>query len=266
MPELAEVEFNRKRWDPGIGQKVLRVALHGTKRVFRGEKLELLQKKLPGSTLKGSEARAKQMLFHFSGGLWIGIHLGMTGGLRVEPADFEPGKHDHLVLFQKRQALIFSDPRQFGRIRVAESRAEPEWWASLPPEVLSREWTEERLQSFLKRRARLAVKAALLVQSAFPGVGNWMADEILWHARVNPKTLCGDLSHAQISALWRESRNICRTAMKTVGVTYEDPPEDWLFHERWKKDGHCPRHGTELQTATVGGRTTRWCAKCQGRS
>ena len=57
------------------------------------------------------------MLFVFSGGNWLGIHLGMTGKIRVEPANFRPDKHDHLALYQRERALVFTDSRQFGRVR-----------------------------------------------------------------------------------------------------------------------------------------------------
>ncbi|HEY2343453.1 MAG TPA: DNA-formamidopyrimidine glycosylase family protein [Chthoniobacteraceae bacterium] len=263
MPELAEVEFIRKRWDPGLRQKVLRVGLHGEKRVFRGADLDLLRDGLAGATLLGSEARAKQMLFRFSRGLWLGIHLGMTGELRVEPPKFEPGKHDHLALFQKKQTLVFQDPRQFGRVRIAEGDEPPDWWTSLPPEVVSEGWTKDRLHAFLQRRKRLAIKAALLDQTAFPGIGNWMADEILWRIRFHPKRPCGRLTQHQIDELWRDCREVCRIVLATTGVDYSDPPDDWFFHQRWSNHGECPRDGSPLKTATVGGRTTRWCLKCQ---
>jgi formamidopyrimidine-DNA glycosylase len=263
VPELAEVEYYRKQWDGGLGRIVSRVAIHGEKRLFRGSNTARLKKGLTGAKLLGSEARAKQMLFRFSKGLWLGIHLGMTGKLRVEPPAFAPGRHDHLVLYQKRHALVFSDPRMFGRLQFFEGREIPPWWAKLPPDVTSPDFTEELVGTFLQRRARLAVKAALLVQTAFPGVGNWMADEILWRARISPKTLCGKLTQPRIHALWREAREVCRVAMETVAVDFSDPPPGWFYHERWSAAGTCPRDGGRLQTAQIGGRTTRWCPRCQ---
>lgn len=263
MPELAEVEYYRKQWDAGLRRKVIRVALHAGKRLFRGANEKRLVAALTGATLLGSEARAKLMCFRFSGNAWLGIHLGMTGRLRMEAPAFAAGKHDHLVLFQKAQALVFSDPRMFGCVHFSESRESPPWWSSLPPAVTAPEFTLERVREFMKRRARLAVKAALLVQTMFPGVGNWMADEILWRAKIDPHTLGGKLSAKQVEALWREAREVCAIALATVGVDFSDPPEDWLFHQRWTAKGVCPRHGTALKTATIGGRTTRWCPRCQ---
>jgi formamidopyrimidine-DNA glycosylase len=263
VPELAEVEYYRKQWDPGLRKKVTRVALHSGKRLFRGIDEKKLGKALTGATLSSSEARAKLMCFRFSGGAWLGIHLGMTGKIRIEGPAFEPGKHDHLVLFQARQTLVFSDPRMFGRVHFSQGTEVPEWWAKLPPAVTSDEFTLERVEAFLKRRARLAVKAALLVQTMFPGVGNWMADEILWRARIDPRILCGKLTPKRVAALWEESREVCQVALETVAIDFSDPPEDWFYHQRWTDAGICPRDGLALKTATIGGRTTRWCPRCQ---
>lgn len=263
MPELAEVEYYRKRWDVGLRRKIARVALHAGKRLFRGVNERRLAAALTGATFLSSEARAKLMCFRFSRGVWLGLHLGMTGKLRVEPPDFAPGRHDHLVLFQKSHALVFNDPRMFGRIHFSEGRDAPDWWAKLPPAVTSLEFTIERVREFLRRRARLAVKGGLLVQTMFPGVGNWMADEILWRARLDPRVLCGKLGPKRIEALWREAREVCAVALATVGVDFSDPPDDWFYHQRWSGDGVCPRDGLALKTATIGGRTTRWCPRCQ---
>jgi formamidopyrimidine-DNA glycosylase len=263
VPELAEVEYYRKQWDAGLRKKVTAVALHQGKRLFRGADEKRLAAALTGATYLRSEAQAKLMCFRFSHDAWLGIHLGMTGELRIEPPDFAPGKHDHLVLRQSARSLVFSDPRQFGRVHFQQGPDTPEWWAKLPPPVTSPEFTLALVTTFLQRRKRLAVKAALLIQTAFPGVGNWMADEILWRARINPRLLCGKLSAKQVEALWKETREVCRIALETVGVGHDDPPADWFFHQRWTSKGVCPRHGIALETATIGGRTTRWCPRCQ---
>jgi formamidopyrimidine-DNA glycosylase len=267
MPELAEVEYYRKLWDVGVGTRVLRVALHADKRPLRGLDSRAVITTLTGSTLLGSEAQAKQMLFRFGRRgkttAWLGIHLGMTGHLRVEPSSFTTEKHDHLVLWQAGRALVFTDPRQFGRIRFDEGASPPPWWTTLPPAVTSPEFTVDRLRAFLARRKKSTIKGALLMQEFFPGVGNWMADEILWRARLNPQRHSGNLTPAESKTLWHESRAVCRIALETVGVDFKDPPAGWFFHVRWSPKGSCPRCRQPIKTATVAGRTTRWCPKCQ---
>ncbi len=263
MPELAEVEYFRKQWDAGIGLRISRVALHGGKRLFRGAEPETMAAALRGATLLTSETHGKQIVFRFSKGAWLGVHLGMTGKLSAAAADFTSGRHDHLVLFQKARALVFSDPRMFGRVRFHRGKDAPDWWADLPPAVLSREFTLARLREILHRRARAPLKAVLLMQQFFPGIGNWMADEILWQARVHPRLPAGKVGDQAARTLWRAARKICRVALKTIGVDWGDPPKGWLIHFRWKKTGRCPRHRTALSHATIGGRTTAWCPRCQ---
>lgn len=263
MPELAEVEYYRRQWEPGLRQKIVRVALHREKRVFRSTPTRTMERRLPGSVLLRSEARGKQMLFQFSKGLWLGLHLGMTGKLRVEGPRFEPGRHDHLVLYQKARALVFSDPRLFGRVLFHETPSTPPWWAKLPPALDSKAFSPEVLSRFLKRHRNLPIKAALLMQDGFPGVGNWMADEILWRAQLHLKTASGSIESRALTVLWRTIRAVCRGAMKHISPNFDDPPRGWLFHERWQRHGRCPSHGLTLKRASVGGRTSVWCPLCQ---
>jgi len=263
MPELAEVEYFRKRWNPGLKHCIGKVLLHEKKRLFRGIDTNEMVKALTGAKLERSEARGKQMLFVASKGKtktrsWIGIHLGMTGELRLEKPHFTPAKHDHLVLLQEKHALVFQDARMFGRILFDEGTDAPKWWADLPPDLLSAAFTVKELDAFLKRRARAPLKAVLLLQERFPGIGNWMADEILWRAAIHPRQPAGSLDAAQTKTLYREIRWICREALRIIGTKWDDPPDSWLFNHRWQKGGTCPRTGAKLQHATIGGRTTCW--------
>jgi formamidopyrimidine-DNA glycosylase len=263
MPELAEVEYARKRWDAGLGARITGLQLHGEKRIFRGADLRALRRRLVRQKFLRSEARGKQMLFHFSGDNWLGLHLGMSGQLRVEAAKFRAEKHDHLVLEQKERALVFKDARQFGRVRFHHGKEMPDWWQSASPEISSRAWTRAALQKFLTRHSRAPIKAMLLSQKGFPGIGNWMADEILWRAKIAPQLPAGKLTAAKVAALWRATRFVARASLKTIGQDSSDPPKTWLLHERWKGSGKCPIHHTPLRRATVGGRTTAWCPRCQ---
>jgi len=266
VPELAEVEFFRKRWSAGHGAKVTAVRLHDGKKVFRGASPALLKQKLTGATLLGSETAAKQMLFRFSGNNWLGIHLGMTGELRVEPPRYVPTKHDHFVLVQAKRQLVFNDPRMFGSVLFASGPNPPAWWTRIAPAILSKAFTVEAVAAFLKRRGRAPIKAVLLMQERFPGIGNWMADEVLWRSAIHPKRLAGSLSPAEVRTLHRECRHVCRIALDTIAGKgrYLPPdlnhhiPQSWLFWHRWEDGGICPRTKKPLVREEVGGRTTCW--------
>jgi len=262
MPELAEVEYARKQWDAGLGAPIVAVQLHTRKRIFRGSDTKVIARRLTGARLLRSTARGKQMLFSFSGTNRLGVHLGMSGTLRTEPADFRAEKHDHLVLRQAKRALVFRDPRQFGRVRFHHGKSNPDWW-STTPEIGSDDFNGKYVADFLRRHSRAPIKAVVLMQSGFPGIGNWMADEILWRAQIAPGTRAAALTAKQRASLRRATRFVSREALRIIGHDNSDLPDSWLIHQRWKATGICPRHGIELSRATIGGRTTAWCGVCQ---
>jgi formamidopyrimidine-DNA glycosylase len=263
MPELAEVDYFRKQWNPGLKQCIGAVLMHDKKRLFRGIDLARMKKALIGAKLERSEARGKQMMFvakpaKGKSRAWLGVHLGMTGELRVEKPDFAPAKHDHLVLLQKKHSLVFEDPRMFGRVLFAEGAEPPPWWTKQAPDLLSAAFTEKALADFCARRKKAPIKAVLLMQERFPGIGNWMADEILWRAAIHPAQPAGSLGAKEIKALYRDIRGVCRDALRIFGKGLDDAPDSWLFNHRWQKGGTCPRTGAKLKHATIGGRTTCW--------
>ncbi len=258
MPELAEVDYFRKQWAPGIGKFIVRVTIHPWTRLFRGMSSVDLAKMLPGSRMVESETHGKQMLFRSDQEGWLGIHLGMTGALSyTEEPDYDD-RYAHLVIQTEEGFLVFNDPRQFGRVRFERSQAAPDWWANLPPQVLSTEFSFERFQVMLKRRERSPLKPLLLMQELFPGVGNWMADEILWRSRLAPGRRAKSLSEIEQRVLFKQLLWVCRNALKVVADNWGDFPNTWLFNHRWKDGGSCPKTKQPLKRETIGGRTTCW--------
>jgi formamidopyrimidine-DNA glycosylase len=266
MPELPEVEQNRCVWDVGLGQRILKVLVpHPNVRDFRGTDVRALQDRLAGQLFSSSQVNGKQMVFRFgrAGHLWLGIHLGMSGRLTIESDSIEPNRHDHLILGQAKRSLVFSDQRQFGRVLFHQGIEPPDWWTRLAPPILSDQFTVKAVSDFLLRRRGTPLKAALLMQERFPGIGNWMADEILWRARLNPATKAGELEPAAVAHLWRTTRQVTRLAIACIQED-RDYPATWLFQHRWIDGGKCPRCRSGLSRAAIGGRTTCWCPKCQG--
>jgi formamidopyrimidine-DNA glycosylase len=104
---------------------------------------------------------------------------------------------------------------------------------------------------------RAPVKARLLDQGAISGVGNLLADQTLWQARISPKRPVSELSTEDLDRLRRELRAAVRSAIQKGGV------HTGSFIEARRHEGVCPRDGTHLERAKVGGRTTYWCPVCQ---
>ena len=263
MPELAEVEWYRKQWDPGVGDEIVDLSLHPRKYVFRETNTDALRSNLVGQKLLRSTRRGKQMLFQFSGDNWLGIHLVMTGNNRVESADFRPGKFDHLVLHQRKRALVFSDSRQLGRVRFHNGGKEPTWWQTNVPEINSHAFDQNFVDQFLDRHRHAPIKAVLLMQNGFSGIGNWMADEILWRAKILPAKRVRKLTARERAAILRAAKFVVKRSLETLGKDFSDPPKSWLIHQKWKRGGICPKDRTPLCHAMIGGRTTAWCPRCQ---
>lgn len=268
MPELAEVEYFRKQWDPGVGGTVRKILTHPKARIYRDVPAAAVRRGLQGRNLIESSTHGKQMMFRFSDGAWLGLHLGMTGRLLTEDENYEPVKSDHLVLVLDRHRLVFSDYRMFGKLTldITEDGSPPAWWADLPPRTLDRGFTRKHHTAFVRRFPKTPLKTLLLDQRGYPGIGNWMADEICWRLQIPPQTPSGELSDGQLDELWRMTRKVSRDAMRVIGSDWGKPPNSWLFNHRWKDGGTCPRRGckTDLTRADLRGRTTCWCPTCQG--
>ncbi len=258
MPELAEVAYHCGRWSPGFGRRIKSVATNARTRCYRDVDARTLEEALTGNQLVGGRTHGKRMLFEFEKGVWLELHLGMTGSLQIRESKNGLERHDHFGLELRDSWLAFNDPRQFGRLELHRSRGVPEFWTALPPTPVSREFDRKRFDAILSRRAKTALKSALLGQDEFPGVGNWMADEILWRARIRPDRAARSLSLEEQTALYNAVRFVCRGAMKYIAPDYSDPPKSWLFRHRWKPGGVCPKTGQPLDRTTIGGRTTCW--------
>ena len=151
MPELAEVAYASSLWKKGLRKKVKEVLTNEKTRVYREKNQADFRKQLNGKTFSKLATHGKQMLFGFSQGRWLGVHLGMTGSLLVEDQDYEIAKHDALLLRLSKQTLVFRDPRQFGRLRLEVNPSEPDWWKSLPFSMMDKRFDQDLLTHPEKR-------------------------------------------------------------------------------------------------------------------
>jgi len=116
----------------------------------------------------------------------------------------------------------------------------------------------ERELGELFGRRRIPIKALLLDQSALAGIGNWIADEVLYQAGIAPKRSAASLTPSEITALRRAIRTVLARAVK-VGADYKRFPKSWLFEHRWGGTRGVGRiNGQRIVREEVGGRTTAW--------
>ena len=259
MPELAEVEYFRRNWARAEGARVINVSAQMEKRIFRAVEDARFPEILIGSRFNRSERKGKQLCFHFGRDYWLGLHMGMTGRTLYCRDPEAKHKYAYLILdIEKGERLIFQDPRLFGKVYFSCGQASPDWWSRIPEELTSDQFTLERMNAFLMRRSRSPIKTVLLMQEGFPGIGNWMADEILWRCRIAPYALAGSIAEAECRALYASIRTVCDDALRVIADGWKKPPDDWLFNHRWKDGGICPKTERALVREKINGRTACW--------
>ena len=188
------------------------------------------------------------------------MHFGMTGALEWRPRGEDLHRHDRVVIVCEGGELRYRNMRKFGSVRlVRDERERRRATGPLGPDARGLGRTEF-LELLTGRRG--SIKAALMDQRLLAGVGNLMADEILWRARVNPRTPVQRLGRTRRERLHDALGDVVRESLPAGRVPHG---ERWLTRVRDMPGARCPRCGTSLRKATVAGRTACWCPRCQSR-
>jgi formamidopyrimidine-DNA glycosylase len=273
VPELPEVESARAAIEnAALNRRIAEVDDSDTY-VCRPHAAGEIREALVGRTITDAHRQGKSIWCDTSGldgsptpGAELAIHLGMSGHILVtdpmgeltEGGDWlanasrraaarnpkNPAWNRFTITFVDGGEMRLFDPRRLGRVRLDANRT------TLGPDA-----EQITLGQFRERlgRSGAAVKARLLDQSVVAGVGNLLADETLWQARIAPKRPANELDADELAHLRRALRAATRRARQRGGV------HTGTFMKHRTREGHCPRCGAEVERATVGGRTTYWC-------
>ncbi len=267
MPELPEVETTRRGIAPHLeGQTVRGAVVRQPKLRWRVPDLD----HLAGQTLRTVERRAKYLLLRFDHGTLI-LHLGMSGSLRILPADTPPQAHDHFDLQFADHCLRLRDPRRFGAVLWTEQPPERHpLLRELGPEPLSDAFDADHLYAAARRR-RVPIKALIMDGHVVVGVGNIYATEALFLAGIAPARRCDRVAHPRIAALVTHIKRVLAEAIAQGGTTLRDfQREDGrpgYFAQSlhvYGREGHpCPRCGSPLRARQIAQRNSVWCPHCQ---
>jgi len=264
MPELAEVEFFRRVWEPAEGLKVVHATANLEKRIYRNIHSKSFPKCLIGTHFQKSFRKGKQLCFLFNDTHWLGLHMGMTGRLHYSCDLNEDFKYNYLTLFlENEHRLIFQDPRLFGKVLYEHASKVPDWWEAMPLELTDSSYDFDQMNHFLEKRPKSRIKSVLLMQDGFPGIGNWMADEILWRSRIAPFVKVHDIALEKRNDLYRSIKEVCNDALKVIADGWKRPPDSWLFNHRWADGGTCPKTKKPLIREKINGRTACWSPSWQ---
>ena len=245
MPELPEAERARREIEKILGRRIETVDDADTY-VCRPHAPGEMAGAFEGRTLTSAHRRGKFLWVETDGGEGpvLGLHLGMAGRIVIDE-ESAPNSWDRFSIeFAGGGRLALRDKRRLGRAVL-----EPDY-SHIGPDA-----GEVAPAEFRDRigRGSAPLKARLLDQAHVAGIGNLLADEVLWRAKLSPRRPAGELSRAELDRLHRHLRSAIADAVRLGGV------HTGRFVVHRGRDGSCPRCETPLERATIGGRTTYWC-------
>jgi formamidopyrimidine-DNA glycosylase len=262
MPELPEVEtFKRYLDSTSLHQRISSVEVRDAY-VLQGISARELARRLKGRRFESSRRHGKHLFVQAGNELWLRLHFGMTGSLEYLAHDqAAPRTARVLFHFAKNRRLVFDDQRKFGEIGLIKNVDEFVGKCGIGPDALDISFSQ--FKSMLQTH-RGALKAILLNQKLIAGIGNLYADEISFRACVHPATEAAKLSDKNLRRLFRATRYVLEKAV-ALKTDFDRLPKSWLLTHRGKR-AKCPRCGRTLKSATIGGRTSWFCAHCQTRA
>ncbi|OFZ77031.1 MAG: hypothetical protein A2451_11970 [Bdellovibrionales bacterium RIFOXYC2_FULL_39_8] len=272
MPELPEVETIKRQLTEYLPLSVnksniapLAKKIIKTKKQFSLENIIITQIKRYG----------KYLIFYISEDKILLSHLGMSGSWQISNKPIDK-KHTHLQLYCTNPSektslfLAYIDPRRFGQIYFM-NRAELEKKIStLGVDISTEDLTTEYIYQACQLHPQKKIKALLLDQKFFAGVGNYIASEICAHAHLLPARECRSISKKEAAKIKLATKKVIERSIKRNGLTFHGGYTDAsgnkgeaignliVFYQ--KQCGFCQ---SEIKKIIIDGRGTYFCPKCQ---
>jgi formamidopyrimidine-DNA glycosylase len=275
VPELPEVETTRR----GLAAHLTGLTISDV--IIRNAKLRWpipqdMPELLRGCTIVSLKRRAKYLLMDCGSGTLI-LHLGMSGSLRILPANSAPQKHDHFDLTLGNGTLMrLRDPRRFGAVlwHTGDPASHP-LLASLGPEPLANDLPAHNFDArYLHQATRgrsISIKQCIMDSHIVVGVGNIYANEALFRAGIKPQLAASKLTLPRCAKLVAEIRATLAEAIELGGSSLRDfvntSGEAGYFQQHYWVYGRsgkpCRRCGSLIKPIRQGQRSSFYCGRCQ---
>ena len=270
MPELPEVETTLRGLEPHLtGQRIADAVIRQPH--LRWEIPRDCRYILRNQTIRALQRRAKYLLVECDSGMLI-LHLGMSGSLRILPADVPPKVHEHFDLVLENGTLMrLRDPRRFGAVLWhAGDPAQHPLLAKLGPEPLEQSFDADHLYHATRTRS-IAIKLAIMDSHVVVGVGNIYANEALFRAGIRPQLAANKLSKPRSARLVQTLREVLTEAIALGGSTLRDfvgtDGNTGYFQQHYFVYGRggepCRVCATPIKHIQQGQRSSFYCPQCQ---
>jgi formamidopyrimidine-DNA glycosylase len=259
VPELPELEVLKQYVDStSMHQEIEKIEVKNWK-VLGGVSADGLERGLKGRKFEATRRYGKHLFVELNNGEWLLLHFGMTGGLKYyKDADEEPTHSRVLISFANGYHLAFDDQRLFGKVDLIEDPDSyiQEHKLGLDPLDLDFPAFRKRLEG---RRGE--IKATLMNQQVFAGIGNIYSDEILFQVRLHPRTSVARLDEGAFHDLHDQTRRVLYAGIER-GANPGGLPESFLLAHR-QEGADCPRGNGRILKTKAAGRTAYYCPTCQ---
>ncbi|KAM1714699.1 hypothetical protein ACFX12_025272 [Malus domestica] len=276
MPELPEVEAARRAIEEHcVGKKITKALIADDSKVIDGVSRADFEASLLGKTIVSAHRKGKNMWLCLDSPPFPSFQFGMAGAVyirgvavtkykrsAVKDTDEWPSKYSKFfVELDDGLEFSFTDKRRFARVRLLKDPTSVPPISELGPDALLEPMTvDELFECFSKKK--IAIKTLLLDQSVISGIGNWVADEVLYQARIHPEQSAASLSKENCAALHTSIKEVLEKSLE-VGADSSQFPSDWIFHSREKKPGKAFVDGKKIEFITVGSRTSAFVPELQ---
>jgi formamidopyrimidine-DNA glycosylase len=259
MPELPDLEVARKYVNAtSLHQEISSVEVRD-ERILGDASADGVIDALTGRSFDSTRRHGKNLFVGLDDGGWMLIHLGMTGRLwYFRDMDKDPPHDRFLISFRGGYHLALDDARMFGKVDLLEDPDEFIEDKKLGPDPLSLDAASFR-ERFEGRRG--GIKAALMNQQVVAGIGNIYSDEILFQARLHPRTGLDRLDGEVLDEMHKQTLRVLKAAIER-GASPQELPDSFLLSHR-REGERCPRGNGEIQKLTAAGRTAYYCPACQ---
>lgn len=274
MPELPEVETICNKLRDQILNNKVKKSVHITKNLsLRYPIPESVENKFLNSKVLSVNRRSKYIIISFDNALSLIIHLGMSGKVLLEGANYIYKKHDHFAVeFNNGEQLIYNDARRFGLIDYIQTDKISEYhlFANLGIEPLSDEFTLEVFKRILSNKKQ-AIKLTIMDNQNIVGVGNIYASESLFASKISPLRASCSLNEEEAASLRNNIIKVLKEAIKQGGSSIKDyissDGESGYFQHSFKvygRDGkECMICKKEIIKTKQAGRASFYCSSCQ---
>lgn len=256
MPELPDVEgFRRVLAERLCGRQVQRVRVLDTG-VLHDTSPSALGRRLHGRRFGVPDRRGKWLILPTDAGSLV-LHNGMTGRPYMTTQNNPADRFDRLVIALDEGEFRYADKRKLGGVWFLGAGGDlTPITGPIGVDALAISLPEFR--EVLNRPAQL--KAVLVDQALIGGLGNMLADEICWRARINPLVAARSVDESGLATLYRSMHAVLQPAVRDGNIPRSP---GWLSGVRGDTDARCPRCGTTLRRSRVRQRATLWCPRCQ---